>query len=369
MEISDQDLFVRSGQGVYASLNEITWQKIHGPSNPLAVAVSQDETVLASGGADKTLRIFFSSSTDIDTSVTLTLDAPVICVAFAASSITQPSPNLLACGGMDGSAFLVQYAVENVAGRSTLRIVRHAVLPNKHTKYVKTLAWADARTLATASADGTVHLYHVESTGLDPLALVPTYHANLLESLHLETAVEALAFTRDRTLLCYARDTPHIACFDLQDNMKPSKVNLNLASARQGSGSGGFDQHVSLAVMDLHVDTTTSSQNHGCWLAATDTARNFILDPRSHRIVRNLYGHANDGYSQPKVAWATGSYVYGNTQDDSVVCVWDVASQKLVDKLAGHAAPVRDLASGPTSNMLVTTAFDKSTRLWYPQGL
>jgi WD40 repeat protein len=125
---------------------------------------------------------------------------------------------------------------------------------------------------------------------------------------------------------------------------------------------------VSMAVMDLQV-----GGSHACWLAATDTGRNFVLDPRSQRIVRNLYGHVNDGYSQPKVAWACpttngGSYVFGNTQDESVVCVWDVASSKLVDKLEGHGAPIRDLDSSETSDILVTTAFDKSTRVWYPNS-
>ena len=313
----DEDLFVRAGQGVYANNNEMTWKNMHGTSNPLSVALSLDETIVASGGADKTLRLIFSSSSDVGTAATVELSAPVISVAFATSSST---PQLLACGCMDGSAYLIQYAVANVAGRSVMKIVQHSALPSKHVKYVKTVAWADG-VLATASADGNVHLYGITMAGLDPLTLEHNHFTvTLVESLHLETAIEALAFTADQHLLCYARSTPYIASFDLQDNMKQTKINLNKASA--GATSGGFDEHVSMAVMDLKVGAT--HHQHNCWLAATDTARNFILDPRSHRIVRNLYGHANDGYSQPKVAWGSGSYVFGNTQDEAVVCVWDV---------------------------------------------
>jgi len=353
------DLFVRSGQGVYPSKNEITWKNVHGSSNNLAVALSPDETVVASGGADKALRLVFSAMEDTSgTSATLDLGAPVISVAFA----SNPLKSILACGCMDGSAYLVQYAIENEGGRSVLKIIMHLSLPNKHNKYVKTVSWSPNESLlATSSADGTVHMYRIYQDGLDSSTLAPKYGVQLVESLHLLTSIEALTFTNDNQLLCYARNTPYIAAFDLGQDMKQTKINVNKAALN--ATAGGFDEHVSMAVMDLKVSGATS---HSCWLAATDTARNFVLDARSNKIVRNLYGHANDGYSQPKAVWSSnGQYVLGNTQDESVMCVWDVASQQLVDRLPGHGAPIRDLDSSPTSYMVVTAAFDKTTRLWY----
>lgn len=359
-ESSLSDLFVRAGRGVYPNRNEITWKNVHGASNNLAVALSPDETVVASGGADKTLRLIFSATEETtDTTARLELSAPVISVAFA--SATTALKHVLACGCMDGSSYLVQYTVENEGGRSVLKITNHSALPNKQNKYVKTVSWSPKEgLLATSSADGTVHLYRIQKEGLDSLTLAPKYGVQLVESLHLQTAIEALSFTADNQLLCYARNTPHIAAFDLGKDMAQTKINLNKASS---ATAGGFDEHVSMAVMDLNVSNST---NHACWLAATDTARNFVLDARSNKIVRNLYGHANDGYSQPKAVWSSnGQYVLGNTQDESVVCVWDVASQQLVDRLSGHGAPVRDIYSSPTSDAVVTTAFDKTTRLWY----
>lgn len=366
-EVPVSDLFVRAGQGHYTNTNEITWKNIHGSSNNLTVALSADETIVASGGADKALRLVFSATENTTgTSTRLELSAPVICVAFATATASHHQlKNLLACGCMDGAAYLVQYAVENEGGRSVLKIVNHTQLPNKHNKYVKTVAWSpNDALLSTSSADGNIHLYRIQSDGMDSITLAPKYSVRLMESLHLQTAIEALCFTANEQLLCYARNTPHIACFDLGKDMVQTKVNLNKAATN--ATAGGFDEHVSLAVMDLSVSAASS---HACWLAATDTARNFVLDGRSHKIVRNLYGHANDGYSQPKAVWsANGQYVLGNTQDDAVVCVWDVASQQLVDKLEGHAAPVRDLFSSATSDVMVTTAFDKTTRLWYPSS-
>lgn len=354
------DLFVRAGQGVYPNTNEMTWKNIHGASNNLCVALSSDETVVASGGADKALRLFFSSTESTENGTRLELSAPVISVSFAAAKLKH----LLACGCMDGSAYLIQYSIDNEGGRSVLKIVSHATLPKKHNKYVKTVTWSSTDALlATASADGTVHLYRINQEGLDSITLAPQYNTQVVESLHLQTAIEALSFTADNQLLCYARNTAYIAAFDLGQDMVQTKINLNKAAA---STVGGFDEHVSMAVMDLQV---SSAAHHACWLAATDTARNFVLDARVHRIVRNLYGHANDGFSQPKAAWSfNGQYVLGNTQDESVVCVWDVASQQLVEKLPGHAAPIRDLYSSPNSDVVVTTAFDKTTRMWYPSS-
>ena len=364
IEASDaSDLFVRAGQGVYSNTNEITWKNAHGSSNNLCVALSRDEMVVASGGADNALRLVFSATESMEgTSARLELSAPVISVAFGQDRSIK---NVLACGCMDGSSYLVQYAVENEGGRSVLKIINHMALPNKQNKYVKNVAWNPKEAvLATASTDGTVHLYRVQQEGLDSLTLAPKYGVTLAESLHLQTAIEALTFTNDDQLLCFARNTPHIAAFDLNKDMAQTKINLNKAGT---TTVGGFDEHVSMAVMDLQV-----SAAHGCWLAATDTARNFVLDARTSsktKIVRNLYGHANDGYSQPKAVWSSnGQYVLGNTQDESVVCVWDVASQKLVEKLSGHGAPIRDLDSSPMSDMVVTTAFDKTTRLWYPSS-
>jgi WD40 repeat protein len=125
-------------------------------------------------------------------------------------------------------------------------------------------------------------------------------------------------------------------------------------------GTAGFTEHVSFAVMHL-------KPWHDKFLAAaTDNSRNIIIDVTAGKIVRNLYGHVNDGYSQPKVAWSTsGHYLYGNTQEDGSICVWDIASSTIVERLKGHTSPVRDIFSSPTSDTVVSSAFDKATRFWF----
>jgi WD40 repeat protein len=78
-------------------------------------------------------------------------------------------------------------------------------------------------------------------------------------------------------------------------------------------------------------------------------------------------GHMNDGFSQPKVGWShNNSYILGNSQEESCICVWDIASSNIVQRLEGHSNPIRALYSSPQSDVLVTTSFDKMTKIWMP---
>ena len=84
------------------------------------------------------------------------------------------------------------------------------------------------------------------------------------------------------------------------------------------------------------------------------------------------YGHKNDGFSVPKIAWSNnGQYLLGNTQDDCSICVWDIASgnivKKLDDKMGGHTGQVREIFSSPTSDTVATASFDKTAKIWLPK--
>ena len=121
------------------------------------------------------------------------------------------------------------------------------------------------------------------------------------------------------------------------------------------------DQHVSFAVMDMAVSP------NGKYLAcATDASRNLILEIDTGLHVRNLYGHENDAYSNPKIAWSCNNqYILGNTQQEGAICVWDIASTQMVQKIVEHGQTIRDLYSSSTTDTLVTTSFDKQTKLWF----
>eukprot|EP00980_Cylindrotheca_fusiformis_P004672 scaffold992_cov116-Cylindrotheca_fusiformis.AAC.7 len=341
------DHFVKSGNGVYAQVKEITLEQLHGPMNICCCALSQDDTILATGGADKSLALCqwggtFSGKNVVQEAVHVTCDAPVVSVAFAQKA-RQP---FVAAGCMDGSVRIFKYDTHD--GLQTTELATGRV---KHKRHIRTVAWASHENLlASASADGVVQVHKVVWDGLSDSAQLET-----VETLTLSGAVEAICFHRQR-LVCYARGSPYLLYFDLQENFKQSKINLNKGQA----GVAGFDEYVSFAVMDIAA--------FGDFLAlATDTSRNIILEFETGNQVRNLYGHKNDGFSQPKIAWShNGQYVYGNTQEDSIICVWDVSQSSIVKKLEnGHTQAIRDLCSSHLTDTLVTTSFDRMTNLWF----
>jgi WD40 repeat protein len=160
---------------------------------------------------------------------------------------------------------------QTIGGQSGLQ-VKPVQVTLKHSKYVKDLAWSPvAPILATASADGNIYVTMVNQECMETLI-----------TLHLPGTVECLCFSRDgTTLFCYARDTPYLSCFDVEKKFEQTKVNLN----KGGGANGGFEDHVSFAVMNMSV-----SPNDKYIVLATDASRNIVLEIASGKQVRNLYG-------------------------------------------------------------------------------
>jgi WD40 repeat protein len=252
---------------------------------------------------------------------------------------------------MDGSIKLFQYGSE-IGGLQV-----HMLIPSlelKAKKYIKGISWSPTKPiLAAASADGSVIVFMVSSPKESAQVSV-----EVIQSLHPSGIPESLCFSSDGSkLFCYVRDTPYLSCFDLEKDYQLTKINLNKGSE---ASVGGFEDHASFAVLDMAVSP------NGRFLAlATDKSRNIILDVTNGKQIRNLYGHTNDGYSNPKIAWSrNGQYLYGNTQEDGSCCIWDIASSSIVKRISGHASPIRGLYSSNLSETLVSTSFDRKTNIW-----
>ncbi|KAL3924972.1 MAG: hypothetical protein SGILL_000710 [Bacillariaceae sp.] len=345
-----QDDFVKGGNGVYAKSKEVLLEHLHGAFNILCCSLSNDDAILATGGADQFLtlsrwgRAFGGEATSeiVQTGTRIDCEAPVIAVDFARKG---HSTKFLAAGCMDGTVHVIFY--ETTGNNLNATQVAKDVI--KHAKYVKAVAWSpDDNILATASADGCVQVHKLNWNLMDSKSVA----MEKIQTLQLSGPVETMCFLNGH-LCCYARGSPYLNYFDVNNDYTQTKINLN-----QGAGSAGFDDHVSFAVMDM--------ASYGDYLAlATDASRNIIVDWKSGRQVRNLYGHQNDGFSQPKIAWSNnGQYLYGNSQDESIVVVWDIASSEIVARLESHTNTVRDMYSSHSTDTLVTTSFDKKTQIW-----
>lgn len=346
--------FVKAGEGIYPNHPEIVLNNVHGPSNPLCCSLNADNTILATGGADGVLSLMhwgsvYTSSAEetVRAAARYSLGTPVVCVAF--STISK---NIVAAACMDGKVYLVdsKAAAVSLNGSSNQTLV---VAPKTHGKYVKRMAWScHEPILATASANGSVHIYRITP----PTAFEPAISIQFVTSLHWNDPVETCLFLPNYKFICHVRGTPFLQYFNESTFELEKQVNLN------ADGSGTHDLHVSFTIMDLQL-----SPNQQYLAAATDANRNMVLD-LDGAIVRNLYGHAADGYSTPKIVWANDSYVMGNTQDQAAVCVWDVASSQLVERLTlPHTQPIRAICSSGL-NFVVTTSFDKQTCFWTCQS-
>ena len=373
------DEFVVSGNGTYTDEVAVTLKSLHANSNLLSCALSKDCTVLATGGADSYVSICQwggglaptddAAAKVVSSAARVRCDAPVICVGF---SQADGGSSIVAAGCMDGSVKLVEFGA-GVGDTSTgmgARLLKSigdtsseaAGTSIKHVKYVKVVAWsASASLLASASADGTIMMTKVGQPDEDGGVKIEK-----VQTMHLPGAVEAMCFLDNGDTLCaYARDTAYLSYFDLKnldsEGAKQTKVTVNESCVK------GFEEHVSFAIMCL-----VPSPNGKYVAAATDTSRNIIFEKGSPRQIRNLYGHKNDGFSVPKIAWSSnGQYLLGNTQDDCSICVWDIASgdivKKLDDKMGGHTGQVREIFSSPTSDTVATASFDKTAKIWLPK--
>ena len=349
---SERDHFVVSGNGEYAKSKSLMLEKCHGVSNVLCCSLSNDDSVLATGGADRKVSLALMNpmygekptpESIVGNSARVDCDAPVIAVDFARFG---RNPKFVAAGCMDGSVHVLFYEKDGL----TVKAEEVAKGTIKHGKYVRSLAWSSTENiLGTASADGCVQVHKLVWNFIDAEGAT----LEKIQNIQLSGPVESLCFREDH-LCCYARGSSNLICFDLQDNFAQQKINLN-----RGPGNACFDDHVSFAVMDM------SPYERDYLALATDTSRNIIMDWRSGNQVRNLYGHKNDSYGQPKLTWSkNGQYLYGNSQHESGVCVWDIASSSIVEKLEGHSNIVRDLYSSNVTDTLVTVSFDKKTQVW-----
>mmetsp|Transcript_20031 Transcript_20031/g.43414 ORF Transcript_20031/g.43414 Transcript_20031/m.43414 type:complete len:454 (+) Transcript_20031:56-1417(+) len=364
------DHFVTSGNGIYPSDPAVTLPKIHGKANPLCCTLHPDDSLLATAGADSNLKLCRwgsalapgdeASVKAVDDSITIPCGAPVICCAFAQAN--HGRLQVVAAGCMDGSVKLAYCGLEMDAPKEGKERLLSYELGNcngiKHGKYVKTICWSPSEPiLASASADGTVQLTRVGDVDSE----AGTASLEVVQSMHFDGAVESMCFLNNGdTLCCYVRGTSYLSYFDLKDGYKQNKISLNGGSA----GTGCFDEHVSFTILSL-----LPSPDGKYLAAATDLSRNIIMETGTDKIVRNLYGHKNDGFSNPKIAWSSnGQYLYGNSQDENCICVWDIASESIVKRLdesaGGHAGLVRDIYSSAHSDTVASVSFDKTAKIW-----
>eukprot|EP00056_Hartaetosiga_gracilis_P020193 m.18069 g.18069 ORF g.18069 m.18069 type:complete len:484 (-) comp8241_c0_seq1:48-1499(-) len=119
------------------------------------------------------------------------------------------------------------------------------------------------------------------------------------------------------------------------------------------------DDFVSFSPRDIRV-----SPSGKYLLVATDKDRVLLISRAAKCLVKVFYGATNDEYSNPRCCWdKDGVFVFSTSQTNEVV-VWEAKTQRVVAKLQGHTASIRDMQYSAKHNVLITASFDKTIRIW-----
>jgi COMPASS component SWD3 len=388
------DELLQPGNGKFPTKMAGKLEKWHGGTNLLCVRFLNSECdVVVSGGVDRGVRVAKLDGQELLGSVQL--PAPVLALDTLPGEehITEV---LAAC--MDGSHHLLHYngkppvptaCLAHSHMRTNVRFVLAASATaserlsiaqsfREHTKYTVAVKWSPCGCFfASASHDKTVGIYKRQGGHAEAEVSVEGGVFAKVQTFYFNGCVEALVF------LPYAmswgsgcaeidassdeKDEAPPACTVMiavrDDNYFHYVDSRTMTKTRANMNEHG-DEHVSYTVMDLAL-----SPNGKHVLCATDKHRHIVFRPGTSDKLRNFYGHTADSYSQPRVAWApSGEYVFSNSQKDGLIYVWEVASEKVVAKLSGHAQTVRGLdcvINAAKEAVIATASYDKCICIWH----
>eukprot|EP00898_Chlorokybus_atmophyticus_P006853 jgi/Chlat1/7169/Chrsp57S06833 len=318
----EESQLLRPGSGGFAERQLSSLDSLH-VVNILTVRWCPGTSLIATGAADSVLRL-------IDTATGTVVLATIAGAGGLLSMDFHPKPRpddrRVLVGYMDGS-----HSIVDASSGSVLQQFR------VHRKYVARVRWSlDGGCFATASYDNTVGIYDRPSDENE---------YKLSKQLTFEGIIDGIAFLENKVLVVAVRADNRLHFIHVTEQFRDETFNMNANN----------DEHVSFNVSDISV----SPDGH-LLLVSTDGPRMILFTIQPWKQVRNFYGYVNEPLTQHRHAWhPDGRYIYATSSDLSVY-VYDIGTQKLVHKLAGHAGIVRDLSCNPDTGMLATVSFDKT---------
>ena len=275
------------------------------------VAFSPNGSLVASAGADGTVRVWRVQDGQLQH--TLTHGGGIaLSVAFA------PNGQLLASGGEDGTVKLWRVAT----GAEERTIPAHEL-------WVSSVAFSpDGSLLASASADGTVKLWQVANG--QPVGDI---QAHALWVTHI-------AFSPDGQLLASAGEDGTVKLWRVSDRQLVRTLSYSDAAPVYG--------------VAFSADGS---------LVAAGGGENIIKIWRvsDGGLQRSLAGHAAQVSS---IAFAPSSPVLASSGGDGAIKLWRTTDGALLATLTGHTAQVASVAFAPNRNLLASGSGDTTVRLW-----
>ena len=343
--------------------NQPVGQPLQGHTNWInALAFSPDSSTLLSVSIDETIRRWNVSTGQLIGEPLNPKSTELWSVAF------NPDGKTFATGDKDGTILLWDVATGKPLGNPLAG----------HTDLIYALTYSpDGKILASASGDGTIRLWNADdgqpigdplaehkgsvlaiafspdgtqlaSTGVDDTVIIwdattgeyiydfPTGHTK---------RVKALAFSNDGTLLATASDDNTIR---LWDTSTWEQVGQNLT---------GYSDHIwSLAFNPKNQSLAVASADNAVMIWDLASSQPFIKS-----VIAQPSNVLATVFSPTGKIYASGGGSKGN---DSLVHIWDAATDKELKTFPNVAGYITDLDFSPDGNKLVSASSNNSLAIW-----
>ncbi|GAA4239717.1 serine/threonine-protein kinase [Actinomadura meridiana] len=276
------------------------------------LAFSPDGTTLATGAADKTVRLWNVASRK-------PVGPPLAGHSDRVSALAfSPDGKTLATGSDDKTARLWDVATRAPLGKPL----------GDHYDHVWAVAYSpDGKTLATGDGDGTIWLWNTRTR---KHRKEPFVHSN---------GIGAMEFSPDGKTLAAA--STQVVLWDLA-------LSTPLWSPMKGHSYG--------------VGALAYSPDGKILATATYYSETALWNPRTRKPIGEPL--IRDG-SVAAVAFSPDGKVLATATEDKTIRLWDVATRKpLTRPLTGHTDTVSALAFSPDGKTLASASGDHTVRLW-----